>query len=174
MDDRLMGFLADLEQQAATAFARERDAEVADRARAEYARVTLASRLMASHDQPLALQVTGVGQLAGEMVRVGDGWVLVSAASADWLVPLAAVTGVRGLRDRSVPEEAWPVTARLGLGSALRGLAEQGRVQVRLTSGDALTGHLVRVGADFVEARVGDSGGTTVLPFSALAAVRSD
>lgn len=174
MDDRLMGFLADLEQQAATAFTRERDLEVADRARAEYARVTLASRLMACHDQPLTLQVTGVGQLAGTLLRVGDGWLLLGAASADWLVPAAAVTGVRGLSDRSVPEEAWPVTARLGLGSALRGLAEQGRVQVRLTTGDALTCHLERIGADFAEAHVGESGGATVLPFTALAAVRSD
>lgn len=174
MDDRLMGFLADLEQQAATAFARERDVEVADRARAEYGRVTLASRLMACHEQLLTLQVAGVGQLAGNLVRVGDGWLLLSAATGDWLVPLAAVTGVRGLTERSVPEEAWPVTARLGLGSALRGLAEQGRVQARLTSGDTMTCHLERVGADFVEARLGESGGTTALPFSALAAVRSD
>lgn len=173
MDDRLMGFLADLEQQAATAFTRERDVEVADRARAEYARVSLASRLMAAHDLPLALQVTGVGQLAGNLVRVGDGWLLVSAASADWVVPLPAVIGVRGLSPRSVPEEAWPVTARLGLGSALRGLAEQGRVQVRLVTGDTLTCHLERVGADFTEARLGESGDTVALPFSALAAVRS-
>ena len=47
-DERLFDLLDDLEGQAEALYAAERDAELADRSRAEYASVTLESRLMAS------------------------------------------------------------------------------------------------------------------------------
>ena len=46
-EDRIFSLLDDLEAQAEGAFAAERDLEVAERARAEYASVTLAARLSA-------------------------------------------------------------------------------------------------------------------------------
>jgi hypothetical protein len=114
-DDRgIAAFLDDLERQAQGAWAAERDLEVAERARAEYARVGLAGRLMAGIDEQVALQVTGVGAITGEVSRVAEGWLLVTDGSVEWIVLLDAVETVRGLPARSVPPEAWPVTARLG------------------------------------------------------------
>jgi hypothetical protein len=170
-DDRgLAAFLDDLEQQAQGAWATDRGLEVAERARAEYARVTLAGRLMAALGGRIALQVSGVGSLAGEVVRVADGWLLLAEGNVEWLVLLDAVETARGLSARAVPPEAWPVTARLGLGSALRAMAGE-RCVARLRSGAQLDGRVGRIGADFVELH--PDGGTTVLvAFAALAAVR--
>jgi len=154
-DEQLFSLLDDLEQQAEGVFAAERDLEVAERAQAEYAVVTLASRLMASVGREVVLDVEGVGPVAGILRRVADGWSLVAGPRGEWLVRTAAVASVRGLSERSVPVEAWPASARLGLGSALRRIASSGQsCRLLLRDGSAHTVRLARVGADFVEARV--------------------
>lgn len=170
-DDRgLAAFLDELEQQAQGAWASERDQEVAERARAEYARVGLAGRFMAGLGGRVTLRVSGVGVLGGELVRVADGWLLLRDGGLEWIVLLDAVETVQGLPGRAVPPEAWPVTARLGIGSALRALTGE-RCLVRLRSGGQLDGRLARVGADFVELEQ-EGGGTLLVACNALAAVR--
>ena len=52
-EEQLFSLLDDLEQQAEAAYDAERDVDLADRSRAEYAQVTLASRLMASLEDEL-------------------------------------------------------------------------------------------------------------------------
>lgn len=169
-DRRLAGFLDDLEQQAAGAWAAERGLEVAERARAEYTRVTLASRLMAGVGGQMDLAVTGIGPLSGTLERVADGWCLLESGRAEWVVRLAAIRTVRGVSERAIAAEAWPVTARLALGSALRGLAGE-QCLLRLLDGTSVDGRLGRAGADFVEVQPG--GGPPVLvAYTALAAVR--
>jgi hypothetical protein len=80
---------------------------------------------------------------------------------------------VAGVSERSLPEVAWPPVSRLRLGSALRRLADAGeRCVLHLLDGARHEAVLVRVGADFVEARV--TGGRTVLvAVAALAGVQS-
>ncbi len=173
-EDELFSLLDDLEQQAEALYDAERGLELADRSRAEYQQVTLASRLMASVGSDVGLDVRGIGALGGVLERVGTGWCLVSGSGQDWIVPLAAVVAVRGASDRSTPEVAWSPVARLGLGSALRRLADAGeRCVFRCTDGRVLDGAVHRVGADFVEARVGEDGHTVLVPFDALGAVQS-
>ncbi len=172
-DEELFALLDDLEQRAEALYEAERGAELADRSRAEYQQVTLASRLMASVDGDLRLDVAGVGVLAGTLSRVGAGWCLLCGPTQDWVVPLTSVTGVRGASPRSVPEVAWSPVARLGLGAALRRIADTGAdCVVHLTDGRRIDGTLQRVGADFVEVRtpVGES---VLVPFAALAAAQS-
>ena len=66
-----------------------------------------------------------------------------------------------------------PVTARLGLGSVLRRLGEaRAETVLHRVDGSLLRGLLGRVGADFVEVAAAD-GSLDVVPFAALAAVRS-
>src|SRR6185436_16834930 len=65
-DERLFDLLDDLEGQAEALYAAERDAELADRSRAEYAGVTLAGRLMASVGRDVLLDVDGTGPVRGE------------------------------------------------------------------------------------------------------------
>jgi hypothetical protein len=180
-DERLADLIDDLQQQAEAATLAERDAEVAEQQRAEYARVDLAGRLQASLGRRLQIGVTGVGQVDAVAVRVGEGWCLIVSTGQEWLVRLAAVGSVRGLAERAVPVEARPVTARLGFGSALRHVQDT-RVQTVLhrLDGSLVRGLLGRVGADFCELLVGEPGVgeagprlTEVVPFAAVAAVRS-
>lgn len=173
-EEELFELLDDLEQQAEALYDAERDVELADRSRAEYQQVTLASRLMASVGAQLRLDVRGVGPVSGSLERVGTGWCLVSGVAQDWVVNLAAVSAAVGASGRSVPEVAWSPVARLGLGSALRRLADAGeRCVLRLVDGGAHDGILRRVGADFVEVVVGEDRRTELVAFGSLAAVQS-
>ena len=171
-DERLFSVLDDLEQQAEALYEAERDAELADRSRAEYGAVTLASRLMASVDDEIVLGVLGVGPVSGALRRVGQGWLLLQGAAGDWVVPLPAVVTVRGASARSVPVVAWSPLTRLGLGSALRRLADAGEpCLVHLVDATRWEARLLRVGGDFVELEAGRR--VTLVAFDALAAVQS-
>jgi hypothetical protein len=169
----LFALFDDLEQQAEAMYDAERGVELADRSRAEYHHVTLASRLMASVDKDVVLDVRGIGPVAGTLERVGTGWCLLRGAAQDWVVRVEAIVVVHGGSDRSVPEVAWSPVAKLGLGSALRRVADAGeRCMLHLVDGSLHEAVLRRVGADFVEARVGE-GRTVLVAFAALAAVQS-
>ena len=176
-EEELFRFFDDLEQQAEAMFDAARDLELADRSRTEYHQVTLASRLMASVGLEVALELRGVGAVGGTLERVGTGWCLVRGAAQDWVLPLAAVTLVHHAAERSVPEIAWSPVSRLGLASALRRLAEAGeRCVLHLVDGAQHEAVLHRVGADFVEARVGEGRGserTVLVAFEGIAAVQS-
>jgi len=171
-ENDLFAFLDDLEGRAEALYDTEREAELADRSRAEYRQVTLASRLMASVGRELTLETAGVGPVTGRLERVADGWCLVAGPAQDWVVLTDAVGAVHGAADRSVPEVAWSPVARLGLGSALRRLADSGeRCVLRLRDGSTREGALRRVGADFVE--VAGAGRVVLVAFAQLAAVQS-
>lgn len=172
-DEQLFAFLDDLEGQAEALYDADREGELADRSRAEYAVVTLASRLMASIGSEVMLDVLGVGQVSGLVQRVGSDWCLAHGAAQDWVVRLSAVVAVHGASSRSVPELAWSPIARLGMGSALRRLADAGERCV-VHGIDRSTREVVisRVGRDFVEARQGE-GRTVLLALETIAAVQS-
>ncbi len=169
----LFALFDDLEGQAAAAWEADREAELADRARTEYGAVTLASRLMASRGQDVALDLPHVGRLEGRLARVGEEWCLLGATRQDWIVPLRAVAAVHGASGRSVPEVAWSPLDRLGLRAALRRLADAGaRCLLHLADGTRHEAYVHRVGADFLEAR--DSSGSELLvPYAGLLAVQS-
>lgn len=169
----LFDVVDDLEGRAEAAFAAEREAELADRSRAEYLQVTLASRLMAELDRELSLEVVGVGRLEGRVERVATGWLLLATTGGEWIVRQGALVSIRGVGERGVPEVAWPVTARLGLASALRRLADDECYCVlHAIDGTRLEGTPRRVGQDFVEVAVGDAGELGLMPLGVLAAVR--
>ena len=172
-EEQLFAALDDLEQQAEALYDTERAAELADRSRAEYGAVTLASRLMASLDGEVVVTVIGVGRIAGRAQRLGTGWVLLHGSGGDWVVALAAISSVHGASPRSVPEVAWSPLTRLGLGSALRRISEAGeRCLVHLREGNRLDGRVLRVGADFAEVELAP-GRVELVAFVALAAVQS-
>lgn len=172
-EEHLFALFDDLEQQAEALYDTERDAELADRSRSAYHEVTLVSRLMASTGHAVALDVRGVGRLEGRLDRVAAGWLLLRGPAQDWVLRTAAVQVVEGVSERSLPEVAWPPVARLGLGSALRRLADaRERCVLHLLDGARHEAVLERVGADFVEARV-TGGRTALVAVAALAGVQS-
>ncbi len=171
-EEQLFAVLDDLEQQAEALYDAERATELADRSRAEYGAVTFASRLMASVGDDVALTVTGVGRLFGVVQRLGTGWVLLRGAGGDWVVHLDAIASAGGASQRSVPEVAWSPLTRLGLGSALRRLADAGeQCLVHQRDGSRLEGRVLRVGADFAEIEVAAQR-VELVAFSAIAAVQ--
>ncbi|QYJ02491.1 hypothetical protein KUV85_09075 [Nocardioides panacisoli] len=170
----LFALFDDLEHHAGTMAAAERADEIADRSRAEYQSVTLASRLMASVGTEVTISADGLDPITGTIDRVADGWLLVAAGSHDWVVNLAAVTGVVGASVRSVPEVAWSPLARLRLGSALRRIAEAGeRCVLHQRNGQRHEGTLRRIGADFCELVVGEERRMVLVPFTGLSAAQS-
>ena len=173
-EDELFALFDDLEEQASALHAAERTAEVADRSRAEYQQVTLASRMMASVGTTVALGISGVGVVPGTVQRVAEGWLLLSSGDHDWVVHTAAIRRIEGASVRSVPEVAWSPLTRLSLGSALRRIAEAGEECVlRLVDGTRHDGVLRRVGADFCELVEGEDRRTVLVAFTALAAAQS-
>lgn len=158
-DEELFAILDEVEAQAAAAFADERDLELVDRARAEYAEVTLTGRLMASVGAPIELEVRGVGRVSGTLSRVARSWCLVRGRDQEWVVAMAAVSSVTGASARAVPELAWSPLTALGLGSALRRIAQsQDRCVLHTLDGRRHEALLLRVGADFVEVATGQDG----------------
>jgi hypothetical protein len=171
-EEQLFAYLDDLEQQAEGVFGIERDLEVAERAAAEYAAVTAASRLMASVGNDIAMQVQGLGNVEGLLHRVADGWCLVQCPAQAWIVRHDAVVSMRGISSRSVPEAAWPVTAKLGFGSALRRVADTGEAcRLVLIDGTRNDARVVRVGQDFAEILPSDARTPLLVRFDSIAAV---
>jgi hypothetical protein len=172
-EEELFALFDDLEQQAESLYDTERAAELADRSRSAYHEVTLASRMMATTGDEVGVDVRGVGLLTGTLERVGSGWFLLRGPAQDWLVAISSVQALHGASGRSLPELAWPPVARLGLGTALRRLADAGeRCVLHLADGSRHEAVLLRVGADFVEARVA-GGRTALVALAAVAAVQS-
>lgn len=168
----LFEVLDDLEGQARAAFEGERDAELADRARSEYAHVSAASRLMASRGRQVALTLTALGRVEGVLQRVGTGWCAVAGVGQEWVVNTEHVVLAEGLSERSVPEVAWRATSRLPLRSALRGLASSGEAGlVHHVAGTLLDARISRVGQDFVDV-VTARRVTVLVPLSALVSVQ--
>jgi hypothetical protein len=183
-EERLLDVFDDLEQQAEGLALAERDAMVAEQSRAEYAAVDLAARVHASVGNRVVVDVAGVGPLDATLARAGAGWCLLAAGPAEWIVRLEAVRSVRGLADGAVAEPARPVAARLGVASAVRAVAgARSPVLLHRQDGGTTRGLLGRVGRDFVEVAgthevggvevVAGVGGVEVVPFAAVAAVRS-
>ncbi len=173
-EEDVFALLDDLEAQAAAAYDADRVVELADRSRAEYQQVTLASRWMASTGCKVSAELRGVGQVDGVLDRVAAQWCVLRGPAQDWVVRLAAVVAVTGLSPRSLPEVAWSPLSRLGIGSPLRRLAAAGeRCVLHTESGRRLDGVPGRVGADFVEVAVGEDRRISVVPFATLSAVQS-
>ena len=174
-DEELFAYLDDLEGQAAALYAADRAPELVDRSREEYQSVSLAARLMAGLDHDVTLEVTGIGAVSGRLVRVATGWCLLRAAGQDWVIRLEAVAAVHGGSSRAVPEVAWPSASRLGLGAALRRLAESAEpCSLHRTDGARHDGTLLRVGADFVELAAGETGRVVLVPLGQMAAAQSN
>ena len=182
--DRWEALFADLEAQAAAAEHAERAAEVDERTRGELAGLGTVDRLRAADGAAVRLRVSGGRTLSGVVDRVGPDWLLLAEdAGREAVVPLAAVLGVRGLsRFSAVPGTAGAVSSRLGLRSALRGIArDRSPVRLELADGSGLDATLDRVGADFVEVAVHapgearrrhDVAEVELVPFAGLVAVR--
>jgi hypothetical protein len=176
---------ADLEQQWEALAEGERQAEIAERTRAEFAQLTVVDRLRGSEGREVRVRTRGGRDVEGRLCRVGADFVLLVLPRRECVLPLSAVSAVTGLGDASLAEGAvGAVRARLGLGSVLRRVAaDRSQVSLVVADGAVLNGTLQRVGSDFVEMAVHEPGDAleaarsrrlTLVPFAALEVVRRD
>jgi hypothetical protein len=145
---------ADLEAQLDLLATRDRAADVGELARAEVGRIGLVLRLLPSVGGHLSLRCLGDVRVDGTLERVGPDWLLVDEGDGrEALLTHSAVLTVGGLgRLSAAPSTFGPVESRLGLASALRGLArDRAPVRAHLIDGTVLVGTVDRVGADFFE-----------------------
>ncbi|HSP36843.1 MAG TPA: hypothetical protein VLR26_03735 [Frankiaceae bacterium] len=147
----------DLEAQAEAADQADLDAEVRDRVRSEYARITILDRLRGSVGRPLDVRLRNGERERGRLRRVGADWLLIEPEPGrETLVPLQAVAvlgGVGSVGSRSLePGSDGIVAGRLDLRHVLRAIVrDRSEVRVLLDDGALLSGVLLRVGADHVE-----------------------
>lgn len=180
---RWEGLFAELESQADALEAAELASEVAERSRADLARLRLVDRLRPALGHQLTLSV-GPGRTASGQARaVGPDWLLLAEEGSEALITLGAVSWLQGLPAASaVPGSEGRVAARLGLASALRGLVrDRAQLGLLLRDGQLLSGVLDRVGTDHAELAVtapgeerrrGDVRAVRAVPLSALAVLR--
>jgi hypothetical protein len=174
-DESVLGMLDDLEMQAEGLHLAERAVEVGELSVAQYAEVELVGRLHASVGRMLRVGTTGGLELHGRLTGTGADWALISDGHGRaWFVHFAAMAVLGGLAQGSLPVEARPLTSRLTLRSAMRGLAEDRRpCTLHLSGGRVLQGNLVRVGADFAVLRQVETGEQLTVPVTAIAVVQS-
>jgi hypothetical protein len=180
---------ADLEAAAAGEWLRERDSEIAERTRAELARLRLVDRLRAYVDRrpsgggrELAVRVWVAGVLRGEVTRVAQDWFVLVTRTHEWVVAVDAVVGISGLPPAARPPDSRvAVSGSLSWAAAWRVLArDRTPVQVVRRDGSTVAGTPGRVGQDFVElsdaeAEVGagwSGSAYEVVPHAVVAAVR--
>lgn len=174
-EESMFAVFDDLEQQAEGLHLVERDAEVADLAVAEYASVGLASRLHASLGHDLRVRLVGGRIVGGRLARLGADWFLLVDGSSEWVVRHQGVVTVGGLSSRADSEDTWSVVDRLTLRTVLRRLASANeRCLVHFCDDQQLGGRIGRVGRDFFELNVGESGDRILhaVPQTAVAALQ--
>jgi hypothetical protein len=174
-EESMFAVFDDLEQQAAGLHLAERDAEVADLSLAEYSRITLRARLHASLERELRVRLVGGHVLSGRLARVGEDWLLLVGASAEWIVRHEGVVTLAGLSSRADSEETWSVMDRLTLRAVLRRLsAESETCLVHFVDDHRVEGRVGRVGSDFFElyVGVGPDRAAQVVPVASVAALQ--
>ncbi|HEX6337202.1 MAG TPA: hypothetical protein VFZ85_09625 [Jiangellaceae bacterium] len=145
---------ADLEAQFDESERGELWSEVADRTRAELAKLRVADRLRAVAGSELAVWSAGGAATRGTVRSSGPDWLLlVGPNGAETVVALAAVLKITGLgRRASVPGSEGRLAGRLRLSYVLRGIArDRAAVTVTLVDGSTVVGVVDRVGADHID-----------------------
>ncbi len=174
----------DLETQLADYQRQDLDAEIAERALADAAAVLVSDRLRGSVGLGIRIHLASGAVFDGELSHAGSEALVLDQPRHQLLVPYAAVLTYHGLSRMALAEPS-VVRQRLGLASALRGLAAgRERIDVLLAGGPeaALPGFIDRVGRDYFDlAEAACAGGRhpaggrklATIPFTSLIGVRS-
>lgn len=176
----------DLETQMAASERLDLDAEIAERTRAEAAAVELADRLRGSLGMLIVVELASGSMFEGTLSHAGSQALVLDEPRHQVLVPYASAVRYLGLSRLAVPEPS-KVRQRLGLASALRGLARDRTTLAVLMSGGStgertLHGVIDRVGRDYLDLAVTGDGEDrraanvrqlATIPFAALAGIRS-
>lgn len=176
----------DLESQMAAGERLDLESEITERARTEASAVELADRLRGSLGLAISVQLASGSILEGTLSHAGSQALVLDEPRHQVLVPYASAVRYTGLSRLAVGEPS-RVRQRLGLASALRGLArDRAALAVIVAGGQAgettFHGVIDRVGRDYLDLAVTGAGEErraanvlqlATIPLAALAAVRS-
>ena len=176
----------DLEAQLADSERLNLDAEISERMRADAAGVELSDRLRGSLGLRIGVQVSSGSMFGGTLSHAGAQALVLHDPRHQVLIPYAAAVQYVGLSRLAVGEPS-RVRQRLGLSSALRGLArDRTRLSVLAVRGTGVEttvhGVIDRVGRDHLDLAVTEYGEDRrqanvrqmlTIPFAALAALQS-
>ncbi|WP_427130188.1 hypothetical protein [Pseudarthrobacter sp. S9] len=175
----------DMEAQLAASERLDLDAEIAERARVDAAAVELADRLRGSLGLSIRVHLASGSVFEGALSHAGSQSLVLNEPKHQVLIPYASAVQYVGLSRLAVAEPS-RVRQRLGLASALRGLARaRASLAVLVARGpgeSTLHGVIDRVGRDFLELAVTQEGEDrraanvrqiATIPFTALACLRS-
>ena len=177
---------ADLETQMAAGERLDLEAEITERTRTEEASVELADRLRGSLGRLIVVQLASGSTFEGTLSHAGSQALVLDEPRHQVLVPYASAVRYVGLSRLAVAEPS-RVRQRLGLASALRGLARDRTGLAVLTAGGlageaTIFGVIDRVGRDYLDLAVTGEGEerraanvrqVATIPFAALAGIRS-
>ncbi len=141
--------LADTSSQMDAELRRETEVEREELRLGEWAGVHLAQRLHASCDRLLTFQLSHGDDVDMRVLNVSKHWVRGETTRGEALIPLAAITAVRGLPVR-VGEWSRHLVAESSFQMALRAVMPQGNLVVT-HEGGSMRGRIVAVGADWVD-----------------------
>jgi hypothetical protein len=149
---RWQRLFADLEGQLEEAERLEWEAEIVDRTQREQALVRLGDRVRAATGCLVEVRLAGAGVVVGEVSAVGADWLVLSGAGhLETLAAFGALLSVAGLPERGVAKES-AVTARLGLGYAIRAMMrERTELVAVLVDGQRVGGTVGCVGSDYFD-----------------------
>ncbi|MET4588896.1 hypothetical protein [Arthrobacter sp. 754] len=177
---------SDMEAQFAEGDRLEVEAEISERARIEIASIALCDRLRGSLNSHLTVHLLCGRTYEGTLSHAAADALVLTEVRHQILIPYGAVARYTGLGRTSLAEPS-PVRRRIGLSSALRGLArDRSELVVTLRSGperdSGLSGVIDRVGSDFFDVALVSPGEArrasqvrqvATIPFESLGAIRS-
>lgn len=176
----------DLENQMAAGERLDLDSEITERARTEASAVELADRLRGSLGLAISVQLASGSILEGTLSHAGSQALVLDEPRHQVLVPYSSAVRYTGLSRLAVGEPS-RVRQRLGLASALRGLARDRSALAVIVSGGPtgetmFHGVIDRVGRDYLDLAVTGAGEErraanvlqlATIPLSAVAGIRS-
>lgn len=145
------------------------DDDVEETRAAEAARVSLGARLRAQRGTAVVAHTRDGAIYRGQIGDSGEEWVVLTAGARNTLIPLNAVTSLEGLTRAQVAAGA--VESRVGLGHALRAIAESEADVAVVIDGVSVHATIAAVGRDHLELVSSANGQVLVSPFAALISV---
>lgn len=140
--------------------------ETAELRRAEEATSSFAARFMGARGMQVRIDMR-----SGQSVRLviqdcSSHWLRGATDSRDILIPLAAISCVKGLPTSTVGDFSGPVSRAMSFASAVRVFADKHREAVIFMGTTHMVGKIVRVGSDCMD--IVCSGDTIVISFAAV------
>lgn len=140
--------------------------EIAQLRRAEEATSSLSARLMGGRGEKVSIDVRNGHTLRCVIKDCSSHWLSAVADLREIIIPLRAITQVKGLSAGVVGDFSGPVSRNMSLAYAIRAFADKHREVVVCRGQTSLRGKIVRVGSDCLD--IVCAGEMLLIPFVSI------